>query len=163
LINMSEEEQGSFDDIAGPMDAINPIPFGVLMEDQYRRTIISNIAFRQVTKFDEDGVTPLEAVTSLADPAAAALYAHALSPQVALLDLSPQMAQAVKMDTDMLFFIGGMKYRRTKHRVPLSVAFAAFRNTINGMSTQGTFSLFLAKMGGAIREVITGRRSEDKK
>jgi len=159
---MSDEEQGSFDDIAGPMDAINPIPFGVLMEDQYRRTIISNIAFKQVTKYDEDE-SPLETVTSLADPAAAALYAHALSPQVALLDLTPQMAQAVKMDTDMLFYIGGMKYRRTKHRVPLSVAFAAFRNTINGMSTQGTFSLFLAKMGGAIREVITGRRSEEKK
>jgi len=159
---MSDEEQGSFDDIAGPMDAINPIPFGVLMEDQYRRTIISNIAFKQVTKYDEDE-SPLETVISLADPAAAALYAHALSPQVALLDLTPQMAQAVKMDTDMLFYIGGMKYRRTKHRVPLSVAFAAFRNTINGMSTQGTFSLFLAKMGGAIREVITGRRSEEKK
>lgn len=159
---MIEEEQNSFDDIAGPMDAINPIPFGVLMEDQYRRTIISNIAFKQVTKFDPDN-EPLETVTSLSDPAAAALYAHALSPQVALLDLTPQMAQAVKIDTDMLFYIGGMKYRRTKHRVPLSVAHAAFRNTINGMSTQGTFSLFLAKMGGAIREVITGRRSEEKK
>jgi len=160
---MSEEEQNSFEDIAGPMATINPIPFGVLMEDQYRRSIISNIAFKQVTKLDTDGQTPLEVLTSLSDPAAAALYAHALSPQVALLDLSPQMAQAVKMDTDMLFYIGGMKYRRTKHRVPLTVAHAAFRNTINGMSTEGTFSLFLAKMGGAIREVITGRRSDEKK
>jgi len=158
---MSDEEQYS-QDIADPLDQVNPVPFGILIDDQFRRQVISNIAYEQKTVRNEEDETE-ETVTRIAEPGAAALYAHALSPQVALLDLSPNIAQAIRMETDILFYIGGLKYRRTKHRVPLSVAHSAFNNTINGMSTEGKFSVFLTKMSGSIREFITGTRRDEKK
>jgi len=158
---MSDEEQ-NYSDIQDPMDQVNPVPFGILMDDNFRRQVISNIAYEQVTVYNEEKETQ-ETVTRIAEPGAAALYAHALSTQIPLLDLKPNIAQAVRMETDILFYIGGLKYRRTKHRVPLSVAHSAFNNTINGMSTDGKFSVFLTKMSGSIREFITGTRRDDKK
>jgi len=158
---MSDEEQ-NYSDIQDPMDQVNPVPFGILLDDQFRRQVIANIAYEQKTIRNEKDETE-ETITRIAEPGAAALYAHALSPQNTLLHLSPTMAQAVKMETDMLFYIGGMPYRRTKHRVPLSVAHSVFNNTVNGMSTNGSFSVFLTKMSGSIREFITGTRRDEKK
>lgn len=148
-------------DIDGPLDQVNPVQFGLLLDDQYRRQSISSLSYRFKTKYDEEGI-PVETVTEIDEPGAAALYAHALSTQIPLLDLDFNMGRAAKMEMDMLFMTAGLKYRRTKHRGPLAVAQSAFNNTINGMSTEGAFSVFLAKMSGAIREIITGTRGEGK-
>ncbi len=157
---MSDPED-IIEQFSGPSDPINQIPYAMLLEDKYRRHVITSLAYEQKTRY-EDG-EPVETITTIKDPGAAALYAHAYSTQVPLLDLSPKMALANKLENDVLFNCGGLKYRRTKHRLPLSVAHVGYNNTINGMSTEGTFSIFLTKMGGALKEFITGARREDKK
>ena len=158
-----EPEVDQVPDIDGPLDSVSPVPFGLLIDDQYRRQNITNLAYTYKTTYDEDE-KPQELTIEIAEPIAAALYAHALSTQNGLLNLTPDMARAKKMEMDMLFMTHGLKYRRSKHRGPLAVAQSAFNNTIDGMSTNGTFNNWLAKMGGSIREVITGvRQGETKK
>ena len=157
-----EEEQDTMPEVDGPLDAVSKVEFGLLLDDQHRRQSITNLAYRYKTTYDEEG-KPEELTIEVAEPAAAALYAHALSTQVNLLDLDYNMARAAMMEMDIIFMTAGLKYRRTKHRIPLSIAQSAFNNTINGMSTNGTFSLWLAKMSGSIRELITGVRKGENK
>lgn len=155
---MSEEDFESQDTPIGPLDQTNPVPFALILDDQYRRQNISNTAYKYRTTYDDER-NPLETVIEVEEPNLAAIFAHALSPQLNLMDFNPQMALAKKLENDTLFQIMELKYKRSKHWMNLAVAQVAMSQTIDGMSTEGTFGLWLTKMTGSIREIITGVRS----
>lgn len=154
---MSED----YDAPVGPLDQTHPVPFGLLLDDQHRRSNISSSTYKYLTTYNEDG-TPKETVVEVENPDLAAIFAHALSPQLNLMDFNPNMAQAKKLENDTLFQIMDLKYRRTTHWPNLAVAQVALNQTIDGMSTEGTFPLWLTKMAGSIREVITGVKETKK-
>ena len=145
----------------GPLDNTNPVPFGLLLDDQYRRQNISSATYTYCTTYDGEG-HPQDTEIKVENPDLAAIFAHALSPQLNLMDFNPNMAQAKKLENDTLFQIMDLKYRRTPHWSNLAVAQVALNQTIDGMSTEGTFPLWLTKMAGSIREVITGVKETKK-
>jgi len=145
----------------GPLDQTNPVPFGLLLDDQHRRQNISSSTYKYRTSYDEDG-NPKDTEVEVENPDLAAIFAHALSPQLNLMDFNVNMAQAKKLENDTLFQIMELKYRRTKHWPNLAVAQVALNQTIDGMSTEGTFPIWLTKMAGSIREVITGVKETKK-
>lgn len=160
---MSEEEEGYITNLDGPLDSVSPVPFGLLLDDQHRRNIMLAPAYKQLTEEDED--TGEIRITGLRSeyPNASAIIAAGLSTQNNLLHLTPNQALAKKMEYGVIVQLGGLPYRRKpKIRTALTSAQFAFNNTIDGMSTEGTFSILLTKLSGSIREVITGVRRQDK-
>jgi len=154
---MSED----YDAPVGPLDQTNPVPFSLLLDDQHRRHTISSSTYKYRTVYDEVG-KPRDTEIEVENPDLAAIFAHALSPQMNLMDFNPNMAQAKKLENDTLFEIMHLKYRRTDHWPNLAVAQVALNQTIDGMSTEGTFAVWLTKMAGSIREVITGVKETKK-
>lgn len=159
---MSEEYPDQGDAALGPLDQTNPVPFALLLDDNYRRQNISSSAYEYVQEHDPQTGVPQKTTIKVSEPDLAAIYSHALSPQNNLMDYTPPIALAKKLENDILFQMLQLKYRRTKHHSNLAVAQVAMNQTIDGMSTEGTFSVWLTRMTGSIREVITGiRRTEE--
>lgn len=157
---MSENED-LIQDIAGPGDALNQIPFGLILDDPHRRNIGLAPLYTQTTKEDPD--TGQTIITGMMQKhrKIIPLVVMGLSPQNNLLDLTENQAIAAKLDYSTKVMIHGLPYRRNGEvRNTLDAVQFAFCNTITGMSEEGTFNMLLTKLTGSIRELITGVRGE---
>jgi len=159
-----EEDEGTFSDMGGPLDQTNPVPFQLILDDNQRRNILITQAYEQIIGKDPE-TGELRVIGQRAKyESAAALIGIALSTQNNLLDLSPQKVQAKKIEFDMMVKNIGIVYRRNAEvRTAIRAAQYAYNSTLDGMSEQGTFSLFMKGLTGSIREVISGVRGVEKK
>ena len=138
---MSDGEE-RYEDITGPLDPTSPVPFGLLLDDQHRRNIMLGPAYEQITQEDEETGEIRILGMRTKYPNAAAIISAGLSTQNNLLDLNPNQALAKKLEYDVLVQVGGLPYRRKGEvRTAMRAAQFAFKNTGDGMSQEGTFSI----------------------
>ena len=156
---MSDEDERYAPDLTGPLDSAAQIPIAALLDDPQRRSILLGSVWEPIIR--EDAETGEEKIIGYRDkhPVVSAIIAAGLTTQNNLLHLSARQAQAKKIEYNVLTWLGGLPYRRNKDiRVALEAANFSFSNTVDGMASEGTFSLLLTKLTGSIKEIITGER-----